>query len=120
MRSVVAWRFCVWISQVVALPYFPANAADSKYWVVDRRAAECLLDNIQGYSRIDGDPIVIFMRSCPENRIPQNNSILPDVPFSNLDSVIFYSKKELACLSKINLYLERDPEKAFLPRKPEC
>lgn len=99
-------------------------------WVVSQSEAACLLKNLDAYLDIKDEPVVIFVRLCPETdmreamrRLQKNSSGLPSGPSvritpdgAQFDEYLVYSRTELACLKNISLDVKTSP--VHLPQHP--
>lgn len=101
--------------------------ADEKFWRVEIRQAQCLLDNLEAYQKSQHDPIIVFLKACPEvdrNKAIaslQQNTSSPSIPIvegQETDEIIVFNRSELACLSKIAL--NREDKLVLIPKSLTC
>ena len=75
----------------------------------DRQGFACVMENVQKYINIDTNPVVIFIKFCPQTGVtpdmlrPIQRNASPDLPDGSdvaVEPVISFTKDELSCLAE--------------------
>lgn len=90
-----------------------AQSEDKSSWKIYSEQAKCFIENLAAYQGSDSEPVVIFLKACPIvdrkaalAKLQVNTGVLPTVKIiSDIDDVIRYDRKDLACLSDLKFDL---------------
>jgi hypothetical protein len=99
-----------------------------EFWRLPTDQARCLMENINAYVGSGAEIVMIVAAGCPEPdpgkalvTVTRNSAVpslqaLPDG--AEVDSIIVYRARELACLGQVNIDMSR--QIALLPKEPQC
>ena len=83
-------------------------AAEVDYWIIPSAQLTCIIQNLDHYSKMKEDPVLIFVNDCPETDIAKIISsrivnTLPKIEKKSADGdgwdeAIVFAKRDLPCL----------------------
>ncbi|NDK37046.1 hypothetical protein [Rhodovulum sulfidophilum] len=108
MQTRYFFRLVFTFGVAVALP----AVAEEKFWTIAEDRAACIRDNASQYAEHGSDPIVIVVQGCPEvdvmAALASSAKNMAPVGVMRGDSVLIFTRSELACLKELQLEVDDD------------